>query len=449
MEFTNLTRANEIGANCYHLKVNGTNFLLDSGSHPKIEGNGGLPKFDLISGKHINAVFVTHGHLDHLGSLPVVLGDHPEARAYISHASSKVAERALHNSASVMIKQRSELNLPELPLFTHGQVDRITDDFQIAPLGRSFDVDGAKITFHEAGHVLGATGVWIQAGDESLFYTGDAKFSDMKITRAAKFPDQTPTTLVMECTRGNTPSQPTFSWDREIERLARSIQETFEKGGSVLIPCFALGKTQEVLKVLYDLMQEGVLQQQPIYISGLAHSYNEIYDELANQTPRVCPGFKLEKSLDLTVLERREGLTMKIGRGRLMVVSSGMMTSHTASYMLTQRMASDENHSIFFVGYVDPDSPAGKVKAAGSGRRADMGGDVGELDIRCRVESFDFTSHCNREHMLDYVNKVRPKNVLLVHGELASLEWFRQQINQSLPETKVIVPASGETLHIG
>ena len=131
-----------------------------------------------------------------------------------------------------------------------------------------------------------------------------------------------------------------------------------------------------------------------------------------------------------------------------MLISSGMMTPKTMSYAMAQRMAPDKNHSIFFVGYLDPDSPAGKLKAAGQGGRADMGGDVGEMDIKCRVDSFDFTSHCSRESMVGYVTQIRPKRVLLVHGELASLQWFQGELGQKLPDSEIIIPPPGETLDL-
>ncbi len=448
MRFTNLTRHNEIGANSYYLETTHQGYLLDCGVHPKIEGKESLPRLDLLEGKSIHAVLVSHGHLDHIGGLPVVMERHPEASAFLTPATAMIADRALHNSASVMIKQRGELNLPEYPFFTHGEVDRLMDDLQTITYGREISLDGDRVSFHEAGHVQGAAGIWIQDGDHSLFYTGDAKFSDMRITRGAHFPDRTPNTLVIECTRGSTPAVAGFTWDNEINRLAISIRETFDRGGSVLIPCFALGKTQEILKVFYDLMQAGQLPTQPIYISGLGSSYNEIYDDLANQHPRVCPGFRLEKNLDLFVLERKEGLKMNLGKGRLMLISSGMMTPHTMSHAMAVRMLSEPRHSIFFVGYVDPDSPAGHLKAAGQGGRADFGGDLGEIDVKCRIDSFDFTSHCNREHMLDYVLKVRPPTIVLVHGESASLGWFQQELSAKLPQSRIIIPPSGETINL-
>jgi Cft2 family RNA processing exonuclease len=448
MQFTNLTRANEIGANSYLLETQGAGFLLDCGTHPKLEGSESLPRLDLLRRKEILGVFLSHGHLDHLGALPIALTEHQDALAYMTHATSLITDRALHNSASVMMKQRVELNLPDYPLFTHSEVDDLVEDFEILPYDRPVEVDGLKVTYHEAGHVLGAAGIWIESEGKSLFYTGDVKFSDMKITRGARFPDMRPDTLVIECTRGSQASQPGFSWDLEVERLTKGILDTFAKGGSVLIPCFALGKTQEVLKLLHDLMKAGRIPEQPVFIGGLSRAYTEIYDDLASSHPRVCPGYKIEDHLNLVVLNSKEGRQMKVGSGRLMLLSSGMMTPKTMSHMMAARMAPNENHSIFFVGYVDPESPAGKLKAAGTGGTAEMGGDVGSLPIQCRVDSFDLTSHCNREHMLDYILKVKPKNTLLVHGELESLEWFRTQLVEKVPETRVIIPPSGETIDL-
>lgn len=449
MLFTNLTQKNEIGANTYFVQTKKNGFLLDAGSHPKLEGNAGLPRLDFLRDKHIDGVLLSHAHLDHIGALPLILSDFAEVRAYMTHATSLIADRALHNSASVMIKQRRELDLPELPLFTHSQVDRMCKEFEIMPYGRSRDINGAEVTYYEAGHVQGAAGIWVDSDGETIFYTGDAKFSDMKITRGARFPEQRPDTVVFECTRGSTPSTPDFSWDGEIERLAQSILKTFERGGSVLIPCFALGKTQEVLKVFYDLMQRRVFPDKPIYVSGLSASYTEIYDEIAKSHPRVCPGFRLEDKMSMIVLDQKEGKYMELeGRNKIMLISSGMMTPHTMSHALAVRMMPDARHSIFFVGYVDPDSPAGAVKKAGTGGVVDMGREIGAVDIKCEIGTFDFTSHCNREHMLDYLVRLAPKNLVLVHGEPSSLDWFKAQLSEKLPHSRVIIPPPGETVEL-
>ncbi|MCC7519578.1 MAG: MBL fold metallo-hydrolase [Verrucomicrobiae bacterium] len=444
MRFTNLTARNEIGANCYLVETDGRRLLLDCGSHPRIEGTEALPRLDLLAERGPDAVLVSHGHLDHLGSLPVLAERFPEAAVCMSHGTAAIADRALHNSASVMIRQRSELDLPDYPLFTHGQVDRLLERTCALPVGRGVDVAGVETTLFEAGHVQGATGVWIEAEGASLFYTGDVKFSGMRITRGAIFPDRTPDAMVLECTRGNTQSQPDFSWDAEAARFARGIREVHEGGGSVLIPCFALGKTQEILKLFHDFIREGLLPKQRFYLGGLGAAYNEVYDDLAETLPRLCPRFRLRRDVMSRRLNPREAAATDLDGGQVFLVSSGMMTPGTSSHVLARRMVREARHAVFFVGYVDPESPAGRLKTAGQGGRADLGGDAGIADIRCRIESFDFTSHCNREHMADYVVRIAPPRVLLVHGDTPALEWMQRELQRRLPASRVLIPPVGE-----
>lgn len=448
MRFINLTGANEIGANCYLIEYGKRRLLLDCGSHPRVEGIGALPRLEVLAARPPEAALISHGHLDHLGSLPVLHERFPKAEIWMSPGTAAIADRALHNSASVMIRQRSEIDLPEYPLFTHGQVDRLLERAEALSVGRTAEIADAEVSFFEAGHVQGAVGAWIESEGVSLFYTGDVKFSDMRITRGARFPDRAPDAMVIECTRGNTPSQPDFSWEGEAERFARGIREVHEAGGSVLIPCFALGKTQEVMKLFYDLAEEGRLPRQHVYLGGLGVAYNEVYDELAESLPRLSPRFRLQRDLPWKRLNPRGAAALDLEGGQVFLVSSGMMTPRTSSHVLARRMAREERHAVFFVGYVDPESPAGRLKAAGRGGCADLGGDAGAVEVRCRIESFDFTSHCNREHMAEYVARVAPPRVLLVHGDPPALEWMQRELQRRLPRARVLIPLPGEEVEL-
>ena len=136
----------------------------------------------------------------------------------------------------------------------------------------------------------------------------------------------------------------------------------------MLIPSFALGRTQEMLALLALLMREGKLKKQPIYIGGLGRVFTEIYDLEAHRTHRQHTNLQLHEALQLIVLEKGQAEKMKLSGGKIFVITAGMMSENTAAHDLAARMIGDERQSIFFVGYADPDSPGGTVEG-GEARR--------------------------------------------------------------------------------
>src|SRR5204863_6342992 len=121
-------------------------------------------------------------------------------------------------------------------------------------------------------------GVMVRGQKETLFFTGDVCFHDQTILKAARFEDVQADVLIMETTRGNRAVPAGFTRTAEAERLAQAIQRVLARKGSVLLPVFALGRTQEILAQLALLMQAGKIQKQPIYIGGLGRGFTEIYD---------------------------------------------------------------------------------------------------------------------------------------------------------------------------
>ncbi len=221
-----------------------------------------------------------------------------------------------------------------------------------------------------------------------------------------------------------------------------------QRKGSVLIPTFALGRTQEVLALLALLMGEGKLRSQPIYIGGLGRVFTEIYDLESHRTHRQYPNLQLHEALNLVVLEQGQAEKMRLGGGRIFVITAGMMSENTAAHNLALRMAGDPQMAIFFVGYTDPDSPGGRLRAAKPGEPFLFSPSGGELVRNCEIEDFDLTAHANRDEMLDFVGQVEPRTVLLTHGDEASRNWFEQQIRARYPKVKVLQPKPGETVQL-
>jgi predicted metal-dependent RNase len=248
----------------------------------------------------------------------------------------------------------------------------------------------------------------------------------------------------METTRGNREAPKDFTREKEIERLVAAIHAAQKKKGCVMIPAFALGRTQEMLALLALLMREGKLKKQPIYIGGLGRVFTEIYDIEAHRTHRQHTGLQLNEALQLIVLEKGQAENMKLGGGKIFVITAGMMSEHTAAHDLAARMIGDERQSIFFVGYADPDAPGGRLKAAKPGETFVFSPSAGRVTRRCDVQDFDLTAHAHREALLEFVGQVSPRTVLLGHGDESARNWFEEQIRARWPKIKILQPQPGK-----
>lgn len=458
MRITNLNPDTDIGASAWFVDLEGHRLLMDSGMHPKRDGRDGLPLFEKVRNEEVDAIALSHCHHDHVGTLPVALRYFPKAHVLMPELSYFILERVLHNSVNVMARQREELGVREYPLYSHDEVDEIAPLFQGFRYNREIEwaafhklragVHSPTLEFFDAGHTLGAAGMMVRGKKETLFYTGDVCFHDQTLQRGARFEDVEADVLVLETTRGNRATPKGFTREAELQRLTQAIQRVFKRKGSVLIPTFALGRTQEILAHLALLMRDGVLKPQQIFIGGLGRVFTEIYDLQSHRAHRAHSNLHLHEALDLTVLDAKQTQNMKLTGGRLFVVTAGMMSEHTPAHDLALRMAGDEKHGIFFVGYADPDTPGGRLKAAKQGETFLFSASGGGLTKRCEVLDFDLTAHANREDLLDFVGQVSPRVVLLGHGGDDSRRWFEEQIRARHPKIKVLHPQPGKPVEV-
>jgi len=458
MRITNLNPDSDIGASAWFVDLEDHRLLMDAGTHPKREGRSSLPLYNLVQNQEVDAIAISHCHHDHVGSLPVALRYFPQAHVLMSELSYFLVERVLHNSVNVMTRQRDEMGIKEYPLFTHDEVDDIEPLFQGFKYNREVDwaafhktragLSSPTLEFHDAGHALGSAGLLVRGKRETLFYTGDVCFHDQTILKAARFENIKADVLLMETTRGNRSVPPGFTRQSEIDRLTVAIEKALERQGSILIPTFALGRTQEILALLAQLMSEGRLRRQPIYIGGLGRVFTEIYDLENHRTHRQHPDLQLHEALNLIVLERGQAEKMRLTGGRIFVITAGMMSENTAAHMLALRMIGEEQHSIFLVGYTDPDTPGGRLRGAKHGETFMFSASGGEVTRRCHIEEFDLTAHANREELVDFVGRVQPRSVLLTHGDDSSRRWFQEQIQARYPKIQVIQPQPGVTIDL-
>ena len=457
MKFINLTRRTEIGANCYYLGAGGQGVVLDCGMHPKEEGEMALPLLATLAGRPVDALLLSHAHLDHIGSLPVLMRQQPQARVFMTEPTAAIGDALLHNSVNVMTREREEVGVI-YPLFTHRETERATDRWQHCPLGQPFTVDGERsrprpndelsFEYCEAGHVLGAAGILLRAEGRTVFYTGDVNFDDQTLTKGAVFPESGIDVLIIETTRGDSPLPESFSREAEEGRFAEAIGRAFARGGCVLVPVFALGKTQEVLTMLYKFKRTKMIADVPIYIGGLSSKMTEIYDRRANHTARVWPRLQLFPEVGPFVLNGKTIADAPARPGRIYALSSGMMTPKTLSNIFARRILERPEHSIFFVGYADPESPAGVLRSSQPNELVSLDEEEPAQSLRCRLEQFQFSAHASRESILEYIKKVAPKKVVLVHGDVPAVEWVRAAVAAALPGSEIIVPAPGVEIEL-
>jgi Cft2 family RNA processing exonuclease len=446
MKFTNLTRAEEIGANCYLLESGGTRVLLDAGMHPRELGRLATPDFSLLGGRGFDAMVLTHAHQDHVGCLPLAMREAPGAPVFMTEATAALSDVMLHNSVNVMMRQREEAAAPELPLFSHREVERLADDWEVAGLGERFELGSGRITaeFFDAGHILGSTGVLIRAEDRRIFYTGDVNFEDQTLMRGAQFPEQDIDVLIMETTRGDSPGAAGMTRKTEEQRFLATLQGALDAGAPVLIPVFALGKTQELLALLYEAKKGGALRGGfGLFVGGLSAKITAATDRLRGRAPRRHGDLKLAECLPMEVVGGRDIAQVAVKPRTVYAISSGMMTENTLSNILAPKILENPEAYCLFVGYSDPHSPAGRLRAARHNDEVMLDPRRRPVRRRCKLEEFTLSAHSTREGLLACVQRVQPRKLLLVHGDPPAVAWFAREVPKVCPRTEVVIPSPG------
>ncbi|MCC5808002.1 MAG: MBL fold metallo-hydrolase [Opitutales bacterium] len=445
MNLTDLNRHGGIDANCLLLELGPFRIAVDAGLSPRVSGNRALPAFDHARDLPVDLILLTHCHLDHLGAMPVLMRQHPESTLVMSAPSKLLARRMLQNSYNVMIRQREDEGISEYPLFTRSEIERM--GARVFPLGfnqpRIFSSASGEtlvLTFHPAGHIPGAASVTLEYKHRRIFITGDVLFADQAILKGARLPRQRVDTLVLETTRGRTERPAGTSRDTEVERFLQHIRTVHARGGSLLVPAFALGRMQEILTLLHRAKLRGALPPVPVYASGLGLDLVNHFDEISRKTGG-CD-FRRQVVKDLGVLPLPDnGNGTKLPRHQaIYILSSGMMVAKTPSYNACASLLGNESNAVAFVGYCDPETPGGKLLASPAGAPFPFDSIDKRANRLASVERFDLSSHAERGELLDYAVSLDPRAIVLTHGDPDARQWFAAALAEALPKAAILDP---------
>lgn len=465
MEFVALGDTDEIGASCLFLKINETGIILDAGADPEEEGEASLPKFELLKngrGWYVDHAVITHAHHDHMGSLPILIREFPHVVVHMTPVTRQFVEFLLPASARLQRRKLKEGSSFAEPLFNEEELEMqshlylthdLEDDFPIAGMQDPSDIRGK---LYNAGHVLGAAGIEIEFEEDGekrrLFYTSDTSLRPQHIIPGGEYPEGPVDILLLESTLGADPDAELTTRKLEEERLLKSFQRVLDRGGTILIPVFALGRAQEILAVIDKFKSKGKIDADiPVYTAGGMRAVADLYDKSRHTTPRNDPEFQVfgvpQKRLPRSNKATKEALSQP----SIHVVSSGMMFERTISNRLAQELVEDEKNGIFLVGYAKDDSPARLVLEAakqGKGNEVVLDRLIGPQTINCDVERFRFSGHSHRRELLQIVEKLKPKKIVLVHGETEARQWMADNIKYFYPEAEIVLPEHGEIVSL-
>ena len=443
ISFLPLGGADEIGASCFYLNISGTGILLDCGIHPRKKGIKALPNFEILNELPLDFVLISHAHQDHIGSLPFLIQKFPHVIIYSTVQTKEIAEITLHNAINIL--QQNETGESDFKTYTHEETDLLVrsmrevnyNEFVWLSGIRHHSREEIRVSFKDAGHILGSAGILIEHAGKKLFYAGDVNVTDQAIMKGAGFSGiRNIDTLILETTYGSTDSSKLGTWQSEQLRFAKAANKILHEGGSVLVPVFALGKTQEMVAVVYNLMTEAKLTEANIYTGGIAKQISKLYDRNRFLVNRTDPDLELNVIEQIDLSEITDLNEFKKNPG-IVLAASGMMIEGTTSFKLADYWLKQENFGIFIVGYIDEDTPGYKILNSKKGYEIEFGEFGHPQEVKCSIERFYFPSHSKREDLVGIVKQVNPKRVILVHGEHDSKDWVGYNILREYSHIKL------------
>ena len=409
-----------------------------------------------------DAAILTHAHIDHSGSLPTLVKSGFAGSIYATPATIDLCTYLLGDSARIQASDAAYLNrkfgddpdwVPIAPMFDEEDVARALERFVALPYHRPFQpLPGVTATFLDSGHILGSAQVVLDVTEKGhrrrLLISGDLGRKGLPIIRDPEAPPLPVDYLVLESTYGNRLHDTVVRMADDLERV---VKETVRRGGKIIVPAFAVGRTQELLYVLHDLSKAGRIPALPIFIdSPLAIDVTDVFRKHADAFDAETRAF-LDAHGDLfsfagVKYTRTADESMLINRHpgpAIIIAASGMAEAGRVLHHLRNHVG-DERNTILIVGFMAEHTLGRRLVE----RRPRVKIWGVERDLRARVEVLNaFSAHADRNDLLAYVAACGDvRRVFLVHGEPAQQEALRTTLVER--GNRVFVPARGDGVEL-
>jgi len=447
------------------VSVNGKRILLECGMFQgrrkdSYEKNKTFP-FDV---NKIDAVLLSHAHIDHCGNLPSLVKYGYDGPIYATYATVDLCEIMLRDTAHLQEKDIEWLNKtrkskhepPMEPLYTMSDVERSLASFVGVRYDESVKIaKGIEAIFHDAGHILGSAGIVLEIKENGrklrFGFSGDIGRPNMPILHDPSLPFDLDG-LIMESTYGNRQHP---SPENMEEELAEPVRETAKLGGKIIIPAFAVGRTQLLVYILHKLFDQNRIPDMPIFVdSPLAKGATDIFrthpECFDQETYRIFISgnrdpFGFYRLQYVGNVEESKKLN-DLKYPAIIISASGMAEGGRILHHLKNNI-DDHRNLVLLVGYAAPDTLARKLMDGE--KRVRIFGE--EYDVRCKVKSMDvFSAHADKTDLLRYAtvsSRENLKSIFLVHGESDQALPLRDAL-RSRGYQNVEFPAPGATYEI-
>lgn len=423
----------QVTGSCHLLTIDGFRILVDCGMFQG-DWTNYLKNWDdfLFDARDIDAVILTHAHLDHCGRLPKLIKAGYKGPIYATSATIDLTRVVLDDSYYIMNEKAFKKKLPKLNSLE--DLNNTYKSFKAVPYNESVKLtDNISFKLHNAAHILGASFVEIKAKHKTIIFSGDIGSKNMPLVKDIDIVNQADY-IICESTYGDRLHEDTKIRD---QKLLEAVKRVTINHSTLLIAIFALERTQDILKVLNDYYEKHLDFSVPVYLdSPMAAQATEIYQkhlELLN--PAAQEDLKTDKNIfnfpHLKITNNiRQSKQINLARPpKIILAGSGMMEGGRMIHHLA-RYAPEPKNTLLFMGFQVPGTLGYKILHGAF----DFDYYGRKIPIRCKTNQIDgFSAHADQSALLKWLSHFqKPKKIILTHGNKEAMEDFSQEISQQL-----------------